>query len=66
MSSGTSDRAELYDQYVRRFSLACCHASKFGFVMPYTRDNLHGFIYEPWHWVLEEIADVQSGHHSCE
>ena len=30
-------------------------AEKFGFVMPYTRDNPHGFIYEPWHWVLEEV-----------
>jgi zinc D-Ala-D-Ala carboxypeptidase len=29
-------------------------AEKFGFVMPYTRDNPHGFIYEPRHWVLEE------------
>jgi D-alanyl-D-alanine carboxypeptidase len=29
-------------------------AVKFGFVMPYTQDNPHGFIYEPWHWVLGE------------
>jgi D-alanyl-D-alanine carboxypeptidase len=32
------------------------NAGKFGFVMPYTRDNPHGFIYEPWHWVLEKEA----------
>ena|SRR5438132_2452489 len=31
------------------------NAERFGFVMPYTRDNPHGFIYEPWHWVLEEV-----------
>jgi zinc D-Ala-D-Ala carboxypeptidase len=31
------------------------HANRFGFVMPFGRDNEHGFIYEPWHWVLVEI-----------
>ena len=30
------------------------NAANFGFVMPYTQDNPHGFIYEPWHWVLGE------------
>jgi zinc D-Ala-D-Ala carboxypeptidase len=28
------------------------YAGQFGFVMPCTRDNPHGFVYEPWHWVL--------------
>jgi zinc D-Ala-D-Ala carboxypeptidase len=35
------------------------NAANFGFVMPYTRDNQHGFIYEPWHWVQGEIANSQ-------
>jgi zinc D-Ala-D-Ala carboxypeptidase len=35
-------------------------AGKFGFVMPYARDNPHGFIYEPWHWVLEGPDGVTS------
>lgn len=26
------------------------HASDFGFVMSYPRDNQHGIVYEPWHW----------------
>ena len=26
------------------------HAGGFGFVMSYPRDNLHGIVYEPWHW----------------
>ncbi len=25
-------------------------AARFGFGMPYGRDNAYGFIYEPWHW----------------
>jgi zinc D-Ala-D-Ala carboxypeptidase len=34
------------------FRWLASHAQNFGFVMPYHRDNLHGFIYEPWHWAL--------------
>ena len=26
------------------------HAHRFGFRMPYGRDNPYGFVYEPWHW----------------
>jgi zinc D-Ala-D-Ala carboxypeptidase len=36
------------------FHWLASNAANFGFVMPYTRDNQHGFIYEPWHWVLGE------------
>jgi D-alanyl-D-alanine carboxypeptidase len=28
-------------------------AREFGFIMTYPRDNVFGFIYEPWHWALE-------------
>src|SRR5260370_17676581 len=36
------------------------NAANFGFVMPYTRDNQHGFIYEPWHWMLGEATDCSA------
>ena len=26
------------------------HASRFGFTMPYGRNNAFGFCHEPWHW----------------
>lgn len=26
------------------------NAERFGFRMPYGRDNRYGFLYEPWHW----------------
>ncbi len=26
------------------------NAERFGFRMPYGRDNRYGFVYEPWHW----------------
>jgi D-alanyl-D-alanine carboxypeptidase len=26
------------------------HARRYGFAMPYGRDNAYGFAYEPWHW----------------
>ena len=29
-------------------------AGEFGFSMTYPRDNEHGFIYEPWHWALND------------
>ena len=27
------------------------HASEYHFSMSYPRDNRHGYIYEPWHWL---------------
>src|ERR1700730_2870401 len=35
------------------FDWLTAYAGNFGFAMPYTHDNPHGFIYEPWHWMLE-------------
>ena len=29
-------------------------AGKFGFSMTYARDNPYGFVYEPWHWALND------------
>jgi zinc D-Ala-D-Ala carboxypeptidase len=31
-------------------------AKDFGFTMTYPRNNKFGVVYEPWHWVLEEIT----------
>ena len=28
------------------------HATKYGFSMTYPRDNVFGFVFEPWHWSL--------------
>jgi D-alanyl-D-alanine carboxypeptidase len=36
------------------------HASHYGFSMTYPRENPWGFIYEPWHWALEEAISAQS------
>ena len=30
-------------------------ASEFGFSMTYPRDNEYGFVYEPWHWALNDL-----------
>ena len=32
------------------FAWLRAHASRFGFVLSYPRDNPYGVIYEPWHW----------------
>jgi D-alanyl-D-alanine carboxypeptidase len=33
------------------FAWLCQHANHFGFHLSYPRDNPHGVIYEPWHWL---------------
>jgi len=30
------------------------NAANFGFSMPYTKNNIFGFIYEPWHWTYNK------------
>jgi zinc D-Ala-D-Ala carboxypeptidase len=42
------------------------HAARFGFGMPYGRDNTFGFVYEPWHWsqvggLAKRRSDAQRG-----
>ena len=39
------------------FGWLTAEAGAFGFSMTYPRDNPYGFIYEPWHWAMDE-ADV--------
>lgn len=36
------------------------HAARFGFELSYPRDNIHGFVYEPWHWCFRRGADRDS------
>jgi D-alanyl-D-alanine carboxypeptidase len=36
------------------FAWLTAHASRFGFVMSFPRDNPHGLVYEPWHWMYRE------------
>ena len=33
------------------FAWLASHAGEFGFSMSYPRDNPHGIVYEPWHWL---------------
>lgn len=33
-------------------------AGDFGFRLSYPRDNASGFVYEPWHWALEEVVSA--------
>jgi D-alanyl-D-alanine carboxypeptidase len=37
------------------------NAAGFGFSMTYPRDNPCGFIFEPWHWALNEWIGAQTG-----
>jgi D-alanyl-D-alanine carboxypeptidase len=34
----------------RAFAWLQDHAQRHSFSMPYGRDNVYGFAYEPWHW----------------
>ena len=36
------------------FAWLARHAPAHGFAMSYPRDNLHGIVYEPWHWRFVE------------
>ncbi len=37
------------------------HAADYGFSMTYPRKNRWGFIYEPWHWALNDEIEAQTG-----
>jgi len=40
------------------------HAGRYGFAMPYGRDNVYGFAYEPWHWSQLEIQTKRRQRHA--
>jgi len=38
------------------------HAAEFDFAMPYGRDNVFGFEYEPWHWSQQRVLEALQAH----
>jgi zinc D-Ala-D-Ala carboxypeptidase len=56
---GTPNHPPLSEDFetTEAFRWLATHAQNFGFVMPYHRDNPHGFIYEPWHWSALRVHD---------
>lgn len=34
------------------------HSKEFGFKLSYPRDNPHGMIFEPWHWIFDDTASA--------
>jgi zinc D-Ala-D-Ala carboxypeptidase len=55
---GTTGHVDLMEDFAGTdaFNWLGAHAKEFGFYMPYPRGNRFGFIYEPWHWALIELA----------
>jgi zinc D-Ala-D-Ala carboxypeptidase len=35
------------------------YALRFGFSLQYPRDNIYGFVYEPWHWAMDKVRDFE-------
>ena len=35
-------------------------AGRFGFSMPYTRENPYGIVYEPWHWSIPRLPSLRT------
>jgi D-alanyl-D-alanine carboxypeptidase len=65
---GTSEEDALEEVFetTPAFEWLLAHASEYGFLMSYPRDNAQGFVYEPWHWcyqgdLRESIGAVQLG-----
>ncbi|MCF6766578.1 D-alanyl-D-alanine carboxypeptidase family protein [Thiotrichales bacterium 19S3-7] len=38
------------------FQWLCKYAADFGFTLSYPRENIHGYVYEPWHWCYQDIS----------
>jgi D-alanyl-D-alanine carboxypeptidase len=57
-SPGSRPLTEDFDQSAA-FEWLVANAGTFGFSMTYPRDNPWGFVYEPWHWALEEAISVE-------
>jgi D-alanyl-D-alanine carboxypeptidase len=36
------------------FAWLRARAGSFGFQMTYPRSNVHGIVYEPWHWCMRD------------
>jgi D-alanyl-D-alanine carboxypeptidase len=60
IGTGTSvDVTEAFET-TDAFAWLALHAGEYGFVMPYPRGNHYGFIYEPWHWALATVQEVDT------
>ena len=35
------------------------YALRYGFSLQYPRDNIYGFVYEPWHWAMDNVHDFE-------
>lgn len=35
------------------------YADRFGFSLQYPRENIYGFVYEPWHWAMDSVHDFE-------
>ncbi len=58
-SPGSRPLTEEFEQSAA-FEWLTANAANFGFTMTYPRENPWGFVYEPWHWALEEIVSGKS------
>ena len=58
-SPGSRPLTEEFEQSAAFEWLSQCAASH-GFSMTYPRENQWGFIYEPWHWALEEAIQAET------
>lgn len=59
---GTADCPALDEAFegTAAFRWLQTHAPAFGFRMSYPRDNLQGFLYEPWHWCYRQRRSEQT------
>lgn len=57
-SPGSRPLTEEFDQSAA-FEWLTASAGNYGFTMTYPRGNLSGFVYEPWHWALEEAISAK-------
>jgi D-alanyl-D-alanine carboxypeptidase len=55
---GTPDAPPLDESFARTaaFRWLEAHASQFGFLLSYPRDNAQGIAFEPWHWCWQDTT----------
>lgn len=54
--AGCPPLSEAFEQ-TAAFAWLQAHAGEFGFALSYPRDNVHGIVYEPWHWAVPATSD---------
>jgi len=58
-SPGSRPLTEEFDQS-GAFEWLTANAGNFGYSMTYPRGNPWGFVYEPWHWALEQAISAET------